>query len=131
MSVHLELSLHTAHCCSRHGCRYNDEQCPVFFGKTKQDGPCLECKGLGEIANPFVEDEYNRKTPVPPSIAHLTAAQMTDLLVDMLDTREVQERLAEAVTDVLRERLMALAEERRRGSYTILHPDVDDNIDDK
>lgn len=128
MTVHLEVGLHISHCCSQHGCKYDDEQCPVFFGRVKQEGPCVECRRRG--SGPFKEvDPFgdNRKTPIPAPIAHLTPEQMMDLLIDMLDTREVQERITEAVIDVLREKLMSIAEERRRGSYIVLNPDVDDD----
>ena len=71
----------------------------------------------------------DRKTPVPSAMAQLSAEQMMDLLIDILDTKEVQERLVEVVTEVLRERLMSHAEEMRRGSYAVLSPDVTDILD--
>jgi hypothetical protein len=133
VTVHLESSLHIAHCCVHHGCKYHDEQCPVYFGHLSQEGPCSECalkaSGPFTVVDPFKEnDVYDRKTPVPNPSAKLTSEQMMDLLIDILDTKEVQERLAEVVTEVLRERLLSHAEEQRRGSYAVLSPDVTDDL---
>lgn len=35
--------VHTEHCCSIHGCKYDDDDCPVETGKKKQSFPCEMC----------------------------------------------------------------------------------------
>jgi len=35
--------VHTEHCCSKHGCKYGHENCPVTNGDKKQSFPCEEC----------------------------------------------------------------------------------------
>lgn len=35
--------VHTEHCCSQHGCKYGDEDCPVEIGKKLQSFPCEDC----------------------------------------------------------------------------------------
>jgi NTP pyrophosphatase (non-canonical NTP hydrolase) len=39
--------VHEGHCCLEHGCKYNDHDCPVALGLTRQDGGCETC-GLEE-----------------------------------------------------------------------------------
>jgi hypothetical protein len=34
---------HTEHCCSKHGCKYGDEDCTVVSGVKSQSGPCEQC----------------------------------------------------------------------------------------
>lgn len=35
--------VHKTHCCSVHGCKYGDDDCPVAAGTIKQDSLCEEC----------------------------------------------------------------------------------------
>jgi len=35
--------VHAGHCCTRHGCKYDDPDCPVVSGKIPQKYPCDEC----------------------------------------------------------------------------------------
>lgn len=35
--------VHTEHCCVFHGCKYGDEDCPVYLGLKKQSYPCEFC----------------------------------------------------------------------------------------
>ena len=35
--------VHRTHCCSQHGCKYNNKDCPVVSGDIKQDYPCEDC----------------------------------------------------------------------------------------
>ncbi len=35
--------VHISHCCSIHGCKYGDIDCPVKLNLTKQDYPCEFC----------------------------------------------------------------------------------------
>lgn len=34
---------HTEHCCVDHGCKYNDDQCPVISETKRQTGLCQDC----------------------------------------------------------------------------------------
>ena len=36
--------VHNTHCCSKHGCKYGDEDCPVSIGISKQKYPCEYCE---------------------------------------------------------------------------------------
>lgn len=38
-----QAGVHAAHCCSRHGCKYGNAECPVARGAVKQDYPCEAC----------------------------------------------------------------------------------------
>lgn len=35
--------VHTEHCCTKHGCKYGDDNCPVVLGLKKQSYACEEC----------------------------------------------------------------------------------------
>ena len=35
--------VHEGHCCSKHGCKYGDVDCPVALGIAEQDGECYVC----------------------------------------------------------------------------------------
>lgn len=35
--------VHAAHCCSRHGCKYGDDDCPVVLGQVEQKHSCEQC----------------------------------------------------------------------------------------
>ena len=35
--------VHESHCCSKHGCKYGDVDCPVALDIIKQDGACYVC----------------------------------------------------------------------------------------
>lgn len=34
---------HPSHCCSFHGCKYGDANCPVSLGEQDQEHPCERC----------------------------------------------------------------------------------------
>ena len=36
-------NVHTEHCCFVHGCKYDDDDCPVATGKQMQSFPCEAC----------------------------------------------------------------------------------------
>jgi len=36
--------VHIRHCCTEHGCKYGDTDCPVVLNLIKQDCPCEECE---------------------------------------------------------------------------------------
>lgn len=38
------LGVHKSHCCLIHGCKYNDDDCPVVLCKVEQDFPCEDCE---------------------------------------------------------------------------------------
>lgn len=69
--------VHETHCCTRHGCKYGDADCPVKAGRIKQAYECEQC------------DEDAGNQPV-------TLAQLRKLLADFA---------AEVETDVTLERL--------------------------
>lgn len=35
--------VHTEHCCRIHGCKYGDDDCPVWLGYKSQSYPCESC----------------------------------------------------------------------------------------
>ena len=35
--------VHATHCCTLHGCKYGDEDCPVLQQRVRQEYPCKEC----------------------------------------------------------------------------------------
>jgi hypothetical protein len=37
------LDVHTAHCCSRHGCKYGDPNCTVVTGRAPQEYMDEQC----------------------------------------------------------------------------------------
>lgn len=53
--------VHIAHCCKVHGCKYNDEGCPVVNGLAVQKYPCIDCDDEQNI-DAFMDnvgDSYN------------------------------------------------------------------------
>jgi hypothetical protein len=36
--------VHTEHCCTFHGCKYGDDDCPVYLGLKRQSYPCENCR---------------------------------------------------------------------------------------
>lgn len=40
----MEKCVHTEHCCLTHGCKYNDDDCPVINGVKPQSFPCEICE---------------------------------------------------------------------------------------
>lgn len=49
------IGVHAAHCCKWHGCKYGDDDCPVYNGEVEQEYLCEDCDWeLGE-------EEYIRK----------------------------------------------------------------------
>ena len=45
-------SVHVTHCCSVHGCKYGDDNCPVELGLANQAYECEEC-GYDNESNSF------------------------------------------------------------------------------
>ena len=39
----MDISIHATHCCKWHGCKYDNEDCPVANGKIKQEFLCEWC----------------------------------------------------------------------------------------
>lgn len=35
--------VHAAHCCKWHGCKYGDDDCPVYSGEVEQEYLCEDC----------------------------------------------------------------------------------------
>ena len=38
-----EWCVHESHCCDKHGCKYNDSDCPVILNLASQKYPCEVC----------------------------------------------------------------------------------------
>ena len=38
--------VHKTHCCVKHGCKYNEDDCPVVNDRIKQTYNCPECKSF-------------------------------------------------------------------------------------
>jgi len=60
-----EYGVHTAHCCVKHGCKYEDENCPVINRKVRQQYTCEWCnddgiKTIEELYDSMIE--HNSKT---------------------------------------------------------------------
>jgi hypothetical protein len=51
--------VHENHCCSEHGCKYGDEDCPVVLGLIKQKYPCEDCDDIQiqDNVKQYTEDE--------------------------------------------------------------------------
>jgi hypothetical protein len=47
--------VHQTHCCTKHGCKYGDEDCPVVSGEIKQDYICESCDydGINSVEELF------------------------------------------------------------------------------
>jgi hypothetical protein len=39
----MNIGVHTSHCCTPHGCKYGEADCPVVLGTHKQEYLCEEC----------------------------------------------------------------------------------------
>lgn len=64
-----EKCVHTEHCCRVHGCKYNDELCPVWLGRKVQSYPCEACdfevNGHCFINDPYVYVDINDIPKIP------------------------------------------------------------------
>ena len=80
--------VHTEHCCKKHGCKYNDYNCPVAFGDKPQSFPCEWC----------LEDRNN---PLQERIQQLEAE--VDVLVIAVKNREKRIQQLEAELAALME----------------------------
>jgi hypothetical protein len=38
------MSVHSTHCCKKHGCKYGDDNCPVVSGIEKAKYMCEDCE---------------------------------------------------------------------------------------
>ncbi len=59
---------HQSHCCIDHGCKYNDDDCPVTKGIVKQDGLC---------------EQYGLETEGYYSSSHISREQQAGRLADL------------------------------------------------
>jgi len=64
----MNTGVHAAHCCIIHGCKYNNDDCPVTNGRVEQKYPCegcIEdmCDGCGETSQDCDLPDYNVKPP--------------------------------------------------------------------
>lgn len=44
-----KISVHEAHCCARHGCKYGDSDCPVALKTYEQAYPCEMCEDPADL----------------------------------------------------------------------------------
>lgn len=54
----VKTGVHRTHCCKRHGCKYNESDCPVTSGEVIQDHSCEYCVFEGPIET--WEDIFDR-----------------------------------------------------------------------
>lgn len=55
MSIALP-GVHQEHCCASHGCKYGEDDCPVYTGELRQSYPCEQCDE--ELIDKFFEREF-------------------------------------------------------------------------
>lgn len=48
-----EVGVHRAHCCVKHGCKYGEDDCPVYNGSVTQKYPCQDCSDYPDEAVDF------------------------------------------------------------------------------
>jgi hypothetical protein len=53
-------SVHSTHCCTQHGCKYGDKDCPVVLGIEKQGYPCEDC-GSGETVQSVIRKQIRAR----------------------------------------------------------------------
>lgn len=51
-----DVKVHAAHCCVLHGCKYNEEKCPVTNKIVKQKYICDECECEGLILKDLYDE---------------------------------------------------------------------------
>jgi hypothetical protein len=56
------IGVHIGHCCSKHGCKYDDRDCPVVSGQAKQSGPCEQC---GLISEGYFDEDLPEEEMIP------------------------------------------------------------------
>jgi len=67
-------NVHTEHCCKDHGCKYNDNDCPIVNGVQKQSYPCEECEPK------TFPKEKEIIIPVPETLQYSAPPTALDLL---------------------------------------------------
>lgn len=50
--------VHASHCCSKHGCKYGDADCPVVTGEAEQKYPCESCSEEYDEEKMLKEEGY-------------------------------------------------------------------------
>ncbi len=63
--------VHRTHCCILHGCKYGDNDCPVYTGIIKQDHPCEDCSYDGLKNMDEVIKVKNRELPTCNNCGHI------------------------------------------------------------
>lgn len=51
------MTVHGTHCCKIHGCKYEDEDCPVVLG-TEKGIQCEECQGAIRVMEQFDKVQF-------------------------------------------------------------------------
>lgn len=70
--------VHTEHCCIYHGCKYGDDNCPVWLGYKPQSYPYWDGMGSGVMS---IEEAQGQ-------VSHETIIARRDQLVSLLDDVE-------------------------------------------
>lgn len=73
------VGVHRTHCCTQHGCKYGNVECPVVQGLVKQEFPCESCR---EERAERVACQYLSTTDVANILAR---SIRLDILVAMRD----------------------------------------------
>jgi hypothetical protein len=60
--------VHTEHCCVKHGCKYGDDNCPVWLGYKRQSFPCELCSEELAPYYGFSETYIEPTIPKKPSL---------------------------------------------------------------
>jgi hypothetical protein len=70
-----EWGVHIHHCCAIHGCKYGDEDCPVWGLLVKQKYPCWDC-----------DDEQAEKVMNRPKTLAEASVEYYDAWRNLFDT---------------------------------------------
>lgn len=58
----MNVGMHASHCCDKHGCKYNNENCPVEKGEVKPEFSCEHCDSDEE--DRLDPEEFQKDFPV-------------------------------------------------------------------
>lgn len=81
--------VHAQHCCTRHGCKYGNPECPVVRGRVAQEVPCSECERR-EARVRVVAAEL-AKSPIVQDKSHEACWAAAEALVKALDAYDNEE----------------------------------------
>ncbi len=76
------MSVHSTHCCEKHGCKYSDPDCTVVLG-TESGIYCEDCSELEAILASYTPNGH--MSIIREHIRYLSRQQVADLVDDLLD----------------------------------------------